>query len=81
VKTRSELIGEIIDAQNLKIISCEVDLTLYERRNLIVKNDKEAEFYTKKIQELKTIKERAEETLVVLMGLLETEAKKSANIQ
>jgi hypothetical protein len=76
MKTRLEIMTDLIDMQNAKIISCEVDLITYNRKNLIVKDAKETAFYQQKIKELEAIKKRAEETIEILNDMIKKEATK-----
>lgn len=77
IKTRIELMADLINVQNSRVISCEVDITNYTRKTLVIKDAQQSAVYESKLKELKAIKERAEETIKILTDMIKKEGIKS----
>lgn len=76
IKTRLEILIDILNVQQNRVVACEIDLTIYNRKNLIVKDQKESAYYRQKIAELTAVKGRAEETIEIITKLIDEEKKK-----
>jgi hypothetical protein len=75
MKTKIEHLTDILEAQEAKIIACDIDLTIYNRKLIIVTESKETAFFTQKVAELKAIKARAEETIEVIKEMISKDKK------
>lgn len=75
MKTREERLNEIMETQESKILACDIDLTIYNRKLIVVVDPKETAYFNQKVAELKAIKARAEETIEVIKDMLSGDKK------
>lgn len=80
MKTDLEILFDILDKQRTTVIACDIDLTVYNRKALIVKDAKASAFFDQKIHELKAVKERAEETIEVIKKKIAETDKANKNV-
>ena len=79
MKTKIEHLSDILEAQEAKIIACDIDLVIYNRKNIIVTDAKESAYFNQKIAELKAIKARAEETIKVIKDMIAGDKKEKTD--
>lgn len=79
MKTKIEHLSDILEAQEAKIIACDIDLTIYNRKLIIVTDSKETAYFTQKVAELKAIKARAEETIGVIKEMIAGDKKQKGD--
>ena len=79
MKTKIEHLSDILEAQEAKIIACDIDLVIYNRKNIIVTDAKESAYFDQKIAELKAIKARAEETIKVIKDMIAGDKKEKTD--
>jgi hypothetical protein len=75
MKTKIEHLSDLLEAQEAKIIACDIDLTIYNRKLIIITEAKETAYFTQKVAELKAIKARAEETIQVIKDMIAGDKK------
>jgi len=76
IKESIDHLIDILNSQNQKIIACDVDLIVYNRKLIIVSDANSTAYLKKKVDELKAIKARAEETVEVINKQIDEELKK-----
>ena len=79
MKTKIEYLSDLLEAQEAKIVACDIDLTIYNRKLIIVTDSKETAYFTQKVAELKAIKARAEETIQVIKDMVASEKKEKSD--
>lgn len=79
MKTKIEHLSDLLEAQEAKIVACDIDLTIYNRKLIIVTDSKETAYFTQKVAELKAIKARAEETIQVIKDMIASEKKEKSD--
>lgn len=79
MKTKIEHLSDLLEAQEAKIVACDIDLTIYNRKLIIVTDSKETAYFTQKVAELKAIKARAEETIQVIKDMVASEKKEKSD--
>jgi hypothetical protein len=81
MKTRLQHLTEILEQQRGKVIACEIDLIVYNRKLIVVKDQNALNYFNKKVEEIKAVKARAEETVNVIEKLIIDEGKKGSKKQ
>lgn len=79
MKTKIEHLSDLLEAQEAKIVACDIDLTIYNRKLIIVTDSKETAYFTQKVAELKAIKARAEETIQVIKDMIASKKKEKSD--
>jgi protein associated with RNAse G/E len=79
MKSKIDHLTDIMEAQEAKIIACDIDLTIYNRKLIIVTDSKETAYFNQKVNELKAIKARAEETIEVIKNMIAGDKKEKTD--
>ena len=79
MKTKIDHLTDLLEAQEAKIIACDIDLVIYNRKTIIVTDAKETAYFNQKIAELKAIKARAEETIKVISDMIAGDKKEKGD--
>jgi hypothetical protein len=79
MKTKIEHLSDLLEAQEVKILACEIDLVIYNRKTIIITDAKESAYFNQKIAELKAIKARAEETIQVIKDMIAGDKKEKTD--
>jgi hypothetical protein len=78
-KTKLDHLYDLLNSQEARIVACEVDLTVYNRKLLVIKDEKTEAFFKQKISELESIKARSIETVDIIKKMIGNYGKSNKN--